>query len=304
MASFGLLRTNILTLIFAWFLTASMAQDSNHAAKSWADQPCPLIRTPQFETKEDDIFTKGATHMALLHNAILRGFNTIYLQAPHVKDEQEKADFIGYSLAWHKFVVSHHDDEERELFPAVEGVLKEEGIWEKTHQEHKSFLGGLADFDVYLSSLHSPHAFSGIELVRIMDAFREPFVNHFHSEIATIADFSTLPNAPAAGSPEADTMAATFKAWGKKTLTKAGMTDVVPFCLLNMDGTYEDGMWANWPPMPGPIRWMMVKVFGSWNWGWWRFASCYGNGMPRPLYALEGVADEAAGKEGSDKGEL
>ncbi|KAK7557932.1 hypothetical protein JOL62DRAFT_262794 [Phyllosticta paracitricarpa] len=304
MVSFGLFFTNLLTLTFVSFLATTMAQSTNHAARPWADQPCPLIKTPQFETKKDDIFTKGATHMALLHNAILRGFNTIYLQAPHVKDEQEKADFIGYSLAWHKFVASHHDDEERELFPAVEGVLKEKGIWEKTHQEHQSFLGGLADFETYLSSLHSPYTFSGTELVRIMDSFREPFVNHFHSEIATIANFSTLPNAPAAGSPEADTTAATFKAWGKKTLTKAGMTDVVPFCLLNMDGTYEDGMWANWPPMPGPIRWMMVNVFGSWNWGWWRFASCYGNGMPRPLYALEGVADKADGKKEADKGEL
>jgi len=103
--------------------------------QSWADVPCELVHTPQFLTKKEDIWTKGATHMALLHNAILRGFNTIYLQAPHVKPE-EYSDFVGYSLAWYRFVKSHHDDEEAELFPKVDQVLKEKGIWDETHQEH------------------------------------------------------------------------------------------------------------------------------------------------------------------------
>jgi hemerythrin-like domain-containing protein len=73
--------------------------------------------------------------MALLHNAILRGFNSIYLQAPHVKVEDYTA-FVGYSLTWYRFVKSHHDDEEAELFPKVDDILKEDGIWNETHQEH------------------------------------------------------------------------------------------------------------------------------------------------------------------------
>lgn len=73
--------------------------------------------------------------MALLHNAILRGFNSVYLQAPHVKPA-DYVDFIGYSLAWYKLVKSHHDDEEAELFPKVESVLNEKGIWDETISEH------------------------------------------------------------------------------------------------------------------------------------------------------------------------
>ncbi|KAF2089649.1 hypothetical protein K490DRAFT_72358 [Saccharata proteae CBS 121410] len=255
----------------------------------WADGPCPLITTPQYATKKDDIWTKGATHMALLHNAILRGFNSIYLQAPHVTRD-DYADFIGYSLAWYKFVKSHHDDEELELFPKVEDVLGARGIWDQTHEEHSklpsSFLDGLVSFNTYLTSLsETPTSFSGPELIRIMDSFREPFTNHFHSEIATIASFSSLPSAPAPDSPATDAAAQTFRSWGKKTLTKAGMTDVVPFCLLNLDRTYEEGMWAAWPPMPGPVRWMLVNVYGAWNWGWWKFSSCDAYGMPQRLYA-------------------
>lgn len=73
--------------------------------------------------------------MALLHNSIFRGYNSIYLQAPHVQDA-DKADFIGYALTWYKFVKSHHDDEEQSLFTKVEDMLDDKTIFEETHKEH------------------------------------------------------------------------------------------------------------------------------------------------------------------------
>lgn len=85
--------------------------------------------------QQTDLFTTGATHMALLHNSILRGYNSIYQQAPHVQD-QDKADFIGYALTWHKFVKSHHDDEEQTLFTEVEKLLDDETVFATTHREH------------------------------------------------------------------------------------------------------------------------------------------------------------------------
>lgn len=77
--------------------------------------------------------------MALLHNCIIRGFNSIWLQAPHIK-EADKADFIGYSLTWFKFVKSHHDDEEDNLFNKVADILGDEGVWSQTHEEHGEIL--------------------------------------------------------------------------------------------------------------------------------------------------------------------
>jgi hemerythrin-like domain-containing protein len=87
--------------------------------------------------------------MAHIHNAILRGYNSIYLQAPHVKDV-DKAAFVGYALTWYRFVKSHHDDEENELFPAVEQVLNDKEIWGETHKEHGMFIH-------HLRSHHLPH---------------------------------------------------------------------------------------------------------------------------------------------------
>ncbi|KAI0395268.1 hypothetical protein F5Y17DRAFT_424461 [Xylariaceae sp. FL0594] len=263
------------------FFMASVAPTEG---KPWADAPIKLITTPQYQTKKTDIFTTGATHMALLHNSIFRGYNSIYQQAPNVKDA-EKADFIGYSLTWYKFVKSHHDDEEASLFTEVEAVLDDKTIWDKTHKEHEAFLPGLAEFQKYLQSLKSPKDFSGVELQKIMSAFQEPFESHFHSEISTIANLANHPNAPKPGSPEEAKAALTFKTWGKTTVSKAGNLDVVPFFLMNLDGTVEDGMWANWPPIPAPIKWGLVNIGGAYYHRWWKFSSCSG-GKPRQLYAV------------------
>lgn len=75
--------------------------------------------------------------MALLHNAILRGYNSIYQQAPYVQPA-DKHDFIGYALTWHKFVKTHHDDEEETLFTKVGELLDDKTVWDDTHKEHGS----------------------------------------------------------------------------------------------------------------------------------------------------------------------
>ena len=149
------------------------------------------------------------------------------------------------------------------------------------------FLAGLAEFHTYLTTLKSPADFSAPALLKIMSSFQEPFESHFHSEIQTIGNLSSHPSVPKPGSPEEAAASATFKSWGKSTVTKAGTADVVPFFLLNLDRTAEEGMWVNWPPMPAPIRWGLINIVGAFHSGWWRFTSCDAAGKPRDLYALQ-----------------
>lgn len=84
---------------------------------------------------QTDTFTTGATHMALLHNSILRGFNSIYNQIPYIQ-EDDKSDFVGYSLTWYKFVKSHHDDEEVNLFSKIEDLLQDRSVFAESYKEH------------------------------------------------------------------------------------------------------------------------------------------------------------------------
>lgn len=93
--------------------------------------------------------------MCLLHNAIIRGFNTIYLQAPHIQDA-DKAAFIGYSQTWFRFVKSHHDDEEDNLFPKVQDLLGDDPVWTETHEEHGTLI---FPYDAFISATTNGESF-------------------------------------------------------------------------------------------------------------------------------------------------
>ena len=144
----------------------------------WADSPFPLMHTPNYESDNvsrlyycfvssdwtelikdhiqltHDEITLAASWMALLHNGLIRGLNTIYLQAPHVQPE-DYASFIEYSLQWVRTVNSHHDGEEQCLFPDIEKAIGPagKGIMDKNREQHgKSRLVRVEDREVFTLS--------------------------------------------------------------------------------------------------------------------------------------------------------
>ncbi|KAH7165163.1 hypothetical protein EDB81DRAFT_865368 [Dactylonectria macrodidyma] len=252
--------------------------------KQRADTPLSLIHTPIFLTKKTDMWTEGASHMANLHNAIFRGYNSIYQQAPHVK-VADKSDFLGYCKTWCKFVKTHAAEEERKLFPMAEDLLREE-VFKHTHEEHDAFVPALGDFAHYLDSLESPQDLSSERMLELMRAFQQPFEDHFRSEIDTIAALASHSNSPELGSKEYIASKARFDKWGQSSVLTGGVTDVAMFLLFNLDRDFEDGLWKNWPEVPGPVRWVGSRVVGRWHGGWWKFASCDADGKRKELYAL------------------
>jgi hypothetical protein len=56
--------------------------------------------------------------MAVVHNVILRGYNSIYKQAPLIH-KRDVRDFLGYCAAWVEMVLGHHLSEETVLFPML-----------------------------------------------------------------------------------------------------------------------------------------------------------------------------------------
>jgi hemerythrin-like domain-containing protein len=80
--------------------------------------------------------------MAVLHNSFSRGLNSIYLQAPYIKEEDVQ-DFIKYCLVWHSVVSTHHEQEEKLLFPAIEkaGGASEIGLMEENVKDHSKHCG-------------------------------------------------------------------------------------------------------------------------------------------------------------------
>ncbi|KHN95981.1 hemerythrin HHE cation binding domain-containing protein [Metarhizium album ARSEF 1941] len=270
-------------------------------AGEWADGPLKLVDTPWTLRQKDDLFTTAATHMALLHNALIRGYNSIYLQAPHVR-AGDVSDFAAYALTWHKFLVSHHDDEEARLFPDVVEILRDDGVWANTKQEHGSLLPGLAAFQALLNGTDAA-TYDASALRGVMDSFAADLSAHLHNEVAVMADMSAHENAPARQSLRGALAGDMLRAWGKSTVTKAGYVDVVPFFLLNTDRTFEGGVWRNWPRIPAVVRWSLVNLVGMRHGPRWRFSSCDAAGRPRELFAPRALR-EAKGKEEAEKADL
>ncbi|KAH8595765.1 hypothetical protein B0O99DRAFT_594086 [Bisporella sp. PMI_857] len=200
---------------------------------------------------QPDLFTAGASHMCILHNSKFRGYNSIYQQAPHIA-ESEKLDFIGYCLTWYKFLISHADNEENSLFPRTEELLEDRTIFEESHKEH--------GFQNYLINLKSPGDFSGTRLLEILDSFQKPFEH----EGGSLAHFEPIKpsKTPKAGSPgEVRTVNAFDKREGI-SLMRSGLTDVMPLFFFNFDREYEEIIWKDWPPVPAPVRWILMTLLG------------------------------------------
>ncbi|KXX77176.1 Iron-sulfur cluster repair protein DnrN [Madurella mycetomatis] len=251
---------------------------SSTTPPTYSDTPLALIPTPKFETGKDDPFTIEASHMALSHNAFIRGFNSIYQQAPRIHQPADKADFVGCCLAWVDCVATHHQYEETELFPNIDKTAGKKGLMDSAVHEHEAFQGGLERFKKYL--LDKGPDFSSTELVALMDDFKEALHSHLKSEppaILALAKYNT-PDTPIDILGIAD-------AAGKKQVTLGFMFNTLPVFFLNMETVeFEGGMWHGvFPPLKGVARFIMNEAVPMGHSGRWRFTSCSADGRVKCL---------------------
>lgn len=130
--------------------------------------------------------------MALSHNSFIRGFNSIYQQAPRVQLPVDKADFVGYCLAWIDCVSAHHHYEETEFFPNVNKAAGQTDLMAGAVHQHEEFYGGMERMKSYL--LEKGADFSSTELIEIMESFKKALHDHLKAEpgeIVALAKYST-----------------------------------------------------------------------------------------------------------------
>lgn len=234
--------------------------------------------------------------MSIVHNVILRGLNSIYVQAPYVSPNDYGA-FIGYSLAWHEVLEFHHHGEETLIFPGIDKAAGEKGVMEVNVAQHgrrlliiyllmliafalsAEFHPGLDAFKEYLLSVKgSPSKFSGAHLNSLIDSFAPLLTAHLTAEIPTLLSLSRF--------GDKIDVEELFDKDGKLAMTIMGKTTGVVFWFLNLDTTFEGGQWANWPPTPAPIRWVITRLLALPNRAYWKFASCDATGTPKALHAV------------------
>ncbi|OTB17082.1 hypothetical protein K445DRAFT_383028 [Daldinia sp. EC12] len=244
----------------------------------YTDAPLTLIHTPKFETGQDDPFTIEASHMAISHNSFIRGFNSIYQQAPRVQQPADRYDFVGYCLAWIECVAAHHHYEETDLFPNIDKAAGRKGLMDNAVHEHEAFYGGMDRMKSYL--LEKNADFSSTELIEIMDSFKEALHSHLRAEpsaIVALAKYST-PENPIDILGIAD-------AAGKKQVNLGFMFNTLPVFFLNMETVkFEGGMWHGvFPPLKGIAKTVMNKAVPMWHSGRSRFVSCSPDGEEKHL---------------------
>lgn len=159
-------------------------------APVYADHPFALIPTPIFLAKDSqttpDVFDELASEMALVHNIVIRGLNSIYLQAPHIKPADEKS-FARYMGGWFALLHSHHSGEEAMFFPYVEKMTGVEGIMDTNIDQHKVFHDGLDNFKAYADAvIAGTEKYDGSRVIEIVDDFGPALMQHLGDEIPTI----------------------------------------------------------------------------------------------------------------------
>lgn len=126
--------------------------------------------------------------MALAHNIIIRGLNSVYVQAPYVKAADQHV-FLLYARNLFGMLAIHHDSEEETIFPAVEEMAGERGIMATNVAQHHAFHGGIEALLAYTKTvLDGEQPYNGRRIVELIDAFGAVLIEHLTDEIQTLLD--------------------------------------------------------------------------------------------------------------------
>ncbi|KAH8680945.1 hemerythrin HHE cation binding domain-containing protein [Xylariales sp. PMI_506] len=250
--------------------------------KSWEKGPWPLISFVEngIEDKTNPLRAL-VSEMIVIHNAFIRGINSIYLQCINIeKSPGDVPDFIEYCAIWGKFIHNHHDEEESDVFPGIEELSGVPGLMAGNIEQHHAFHGGLNKYEAYLAAVKSgSEKYDGQKFKAIMDSFVSTLHEHLVQEIPTLLGLKQY-------SDKVD-----WKGyWEKKSAeivkressSPEAPSIILPFILSCHDPTFENGIVA-WPPFP----WIAKMIFRYWfipqHKKWWRFGPVDASGRPREI---------------------
>ncbi|KAI0451090.1 hypothetical protein F5B21DRAFT_390925 [Xylaria acuta] len=192
------------------------AQSEPAVMKPWADQPWPLIETPSRTQQITHPALHIANEIAHIHNAMLRGLNAIYLQAPHVQQARDIADLSFLTQSWSTWLLDHHDLKESTMLPRFESVL---GVPAATlalprsrspsaasfHSHRDMTTGGNGEEEeemisfllhrvyAYASATHKdPQAYDATTLRGLLAALADTLVPHLRGQVGLLASMREM----------------------------------------------------------------------------------------------------------------
>lgn len=243
--------------------------------------------------------------MTRAHNALLRGLNSILLQAPNVPSagsegyrSQDVKDLLSFVRCWIKMVNHHHAVEEEYIFPAMAEFSADPNLLETPQHEHGLFQDGLKRLLAYTEATRPEEYRWEGGMKDLMDAFSKHLTNHLYAEIDLFMGFHTLDSegyrevwqrswsaSSQAGNLREKLDMMVRSPFPMSDLTRAAeitkyQRDILPCVYGCADKTYEGG-----DPFPA-MHWTMEYVIKYWfahGNGAWRYNPSDWERTPRPL---------------------
>ncbi|UKZ74860.1 hypothetical protein TrVFT333_002530 [Trichoderma virens FT-333] len=263
-----------------------MTSTENGTSRPWADGPFDLISIASLGYKPGETvepYHSMAAEMIIVHNCLIRGINSVYLQCVNVERSSASVPaFIKYASSWGQILHAHHITEEKWIFPEIEAITGEKGVMDVNVQQHHAFEEGLKEYTAYLQNAETgKEKYDGAKLKNIINSFMPVLWQHLQDEILTLKAFDKYKEKTDWAKWTKDTAAKVVKA----TQTADGMVVDLPFMVHNHEVAFEQA--GSWPPIPSFVFFILKFLYFGKNSDWWQFAPCDKSGKARDLpYAL------------------
>ncbi|KFY49991.1 hypothetical protein V495_00385 [Pseudogymnoascus sp. VKM F-4514 (FW-929)] len=246
-------------------------------AEIWADQPFKLIPTMAMTgVKVNPTVSHIANEMVLAHNAMIRGLNSMYLQAPYLKSEADNRDILLYAKFWIEWIHHHHECEEEILFPGFERVSGVEGMMAANVVQHHEFTPGFDIFVKYVKDClddKSEERFAADKFRQLIDGFAPKLTLHLADEIPTLLSLDKY---------DEKKLNKVYDDFEK--VVKDGdfeKDELYPMVVGAHDKGFKGG--ESWPPIPIFVTYLVAYWLSRKYRSVWRFNPCDFFGKRRPL---------------------
>lgn len=217
--------------------------------------------------------------MCHVHNLIIRGLNSIYLQSPYVQTLKDVEDLFFYTRALIQCINAHHDGEEKYLFPGLIAYTGNADVMSENQSQHAAFHKGLKELDRYCSSRIAAD-FKHQDFRDLIESFAPALYQHLSDEIPTILALSDIPN---------DVLKPLWRKAEQHINDVGSMDEMFPLAFGCIDRGFENGR-HKFPPVPSVVNLVVKYWFARRHSSVWRFNPCDMWGRPRPLHFLPSQA--------------
>ena len=234
---------------------------------TYVDEHYPLITTINPDTVPSHIPRTHpafhcASHMAQIHNLVIRALNSIYNQCLQPTSPSDTATFLHYCRIFCSLLDHHHEIEDTWLFPEFERLLAQPGSMGVNVAGHDAFLPGLQLFEAYVTKTR-PEEYCGMTLRNMLDRFAPLLVEHLHEEIPTMLMMWRV---------DAKELEKCWAVAEKMGRSGGSVWEAPAFIMACVDKEMVmDGEPCSFPGAPAAVEWVVRKGLarrfaGVWKW--------------------------------------